>query len=210
MWNKVVRRSRKNTPMLWVVSGPSGSGKTILCRKLLRKKSLGIVRSISFTTRALKKGEKNQRDYIFITQDEFVKKIKKGELLEWQKVFGNFYGTSRKLVEGAFRKNKDVLLCIDVKGALEIKKKFAKRAVFIFIVAPSEKELIQRTKMRAREDKEEMKKRLACAKTELSYAKEYDYIVVNDDLAEAVKNLEAIIVARRMKNVLHSAGKTNR
>ncbi|MDD5355274.1 MAG: guanylate kinase [Candidatus Omnitrophica bacterium] len=208
MWNKVV--CRKKMPLLWVVSGPSGSGKTTLCMKLSRKKSLGIARSISFTTRAIKKGEKNHRDYVFISQEEFVKKIKKGELLEWQKVFGNFYGTSRKFVEEAFRKNKDVLLCIDVKGALEIKKNFAKRAVFVFIVAPSEKELIQRTKMRARENKEEMRKRLAFAKTELSYAGKYDYIIVNDVLGEAVKNLEAIIVARRMKNVLRATGKTNR
>ena len=208
MWNKVVKN--KNKPMLWVVSGPSGSGKTTLCMRLVRKKRMGIARSISFTTRPIKRGEKNHRDYVFISKKEFLNKIKRGELLEWQKVFGNFYGTSRKLVEEAFTKNKDVLLCIDVKGALEIKKMFAKRSVFIFIVAPSEKELIQRTKMRARENKQEMKKRLAFAKTELSYAKEYDYIIVNDDLDEAVKNLESIIVARRLENVLHPAGKSRR
>jgi len=202
MWNKVV--AKKNQPLLWVVSGPSGSGKTTLCMRLLGRKKIGIVRSISFTTRPVKKGEKNHRDYNFISRNEFIKKEKSGEFLEWQKVFGNFYGTSRKLVEDAFKKGKDVLLCIDVKGAIEIKKRFAKRSVFIFIVAPSEKELIQRTKMRARENKQEMKKRLAFAKTELSYAKEYDYIVVNDNLEEAVKNLESIIVARRLENVLHS------
>jgi guanylate kinase len=202
MWNKIV--SNKTKPLLWVVSGPSGSGKTTLCRELLRRKNIGIVHSVSFTTRPIKKGEKSKRDYIFISRQEFLKKIDRGELLEWQRVFGNFYGTSKKLVGQAFKKNKDVLLCIDVKGALEIKKRFSKRSVFIFIVAPSEKELIQRTKMRAREDHAEMQKRLAFVQTELSYAKEYDYIIVNDKLSQAVKNLESIIIARRLENVLRA------
>lgn len=207
MWNKIV--AKKNKPLLWVVSGPSGSGKTTLCMKLLRKKNTGIVRSVSFTTRPIKKGEKNRRDYVFISKNEFLKKIKSGELLEWQRVFGNLYGTSKKLVEGAFRKNKDVLLCIDVKGALEIKKRFSQRSIFIFVVAPSEKVLIQRTKMRAREDKKEMQERLKAAKRELACAREYDYVIVNDDLSRAVKNLEAIIISRRSENVLRSVRKSN-
>lgn len=207
MWNKIV--SKKNRPLLWVVSGPSGSGKTTLCMKLARKKNTGIVRSVSFTARPIKKGERNHRDYVFISKEEFLKKISEGEFLEWQEVFGKFYGTSKKMVEDAFRKNKDVLLCIDVKGALQIKKLFSKRAVFVFIVTPSEKELVQRAKMRARENRQEIQRRLAFAKTELAYAKEYDYIIVNDDLEEAVKNLEAIIIARRSENVLRTARKTH-
>ncbi len=137
MWNKIV--SRRTKPMLWVVTGPSGSGKTTLCMQLLRRGNTGIVRSISFTTRPIKKGEKDQRDYRFISREEFLKKINKGELLEWQEVFGNLYGTSKKLVEEAFKKGKDALLCIDVKGALEIKRRFARRAVFVFIVRPAKR-----------------------------------------------------------------------
>ena len=202
MWNRVV--SKKKKPLIWVVSGPSGSGKTTLCRKLLSKKRSNISRSISFTTRPIKKGERNHSDYIFISKEEFLRKIRKAEFIEWKEVFGNLYGTPKKLVYDLFRKNKDVLLCIDVKGALEIKKKFAKRAVFIFVVPPNERELIRRTKIRAREDRGEMQRRLACVKTELSFAREYDYIIVNDHLSESVKELGSIISAKRLENVLHT------
>ncbi|NQU18804.1 guanylate kinase [bacterium] len=202
MWNRVV--SKKKKPLIWVVSGPSGSGKTTLCRKLLSKKRLNIGRSISFTTRPIKKGERNHRDYIFISKEEFLRKIRRAEFIEWKEVFGNLYGTPKKLAYDLFRKNKDVLLCIDVKGALEIKKKFAKRAVFIFVVPPNERELIRRTKIRAREDRGEMQRRLACVKTELSFVREYDYIIVNDHLSKSVKELESIIYTKRLENVLHT------
>ena len=206
MWNRIV--SKRNKSLIWVVSGPSGSGKTTLCRKLLRKKSINIARSISFTTHSVKKGERNYRDYIFISREEFLKKVRRGKFVEWKEVFGNLYGTSKKLVNSLLKKNKDVLLCIDAKGALEIKKKFAKRAVFIFVVPPNKTVLVKRTKLRAREDKAEMKRRLARIKTELSYAKEYDYIIINDDLSEAIENLKSIIIARRLENVLHPTRKT--
>lgn len=207
MWNKVVLRKRES--LLWVVSGPSGSGKTTLCSRLLRKKNLDIVRSVSFTTRPLKKGEKNLRDYVFVSKGEFLKKIKRGELIEWQEVFGNLYGTPKKSVYELMTRNKDVILCIDVKGALEIKKKFPKKSVFIFVVPPNEKVLIERTHTRAREDKKEIQRRLAFAKTELSFAKEYNYIIVNDDLTKAIRELESIIIAKRLENVLHSVRKNH-
>lgn len=196
--------SKKRRTLLWVVSGPSGSGKTTICKRLARKKSLNIARSISYTTRAQKKGEKNQRDYIFISKGEFLKKVKRSEFLEWQEVFGSLYGTPKKHLLGLLRQNKDVLLCIDVKGALDIRKKFPQRVVFIFIVPPTRKELTLRHKLRGREDKEEMRKRLAFAKTELSFVKNYDYIIVNDDLPKAVRDIESIIVAKRLENVLYT------
>lgn len=205
MWSDIV--SKRKRALLWVVSGPSGSGKTTLCNRLLRNKKLGIVRSVSFTTRPLRKGEKNHRDYIFVSKETFLRKIKNGDFIEWKKVFNNLYGTSKKLVDGLRAKNKDVLLSIDVKGALEIKRKFPQKSVFIFVVPPNGKELAKRIKRRAREDKEEMQRRLAFAKTELSFANEYDYIIINDVLSKAVNDLETIIIARRLENVLRATRK---
>lgn len=201
MWNSIVYKRKK--PLLWVVSGPSGSGKTTLCNKLLLNKKLGIVRSVSLTTRPLRRGEKNHKDYIFVSKRAFLNKIKNREFLEWKKVFGNLYGTSKKFVSSLLTKNKDVLLCIDVKGAREIKKKFPKNSILIFIVPPNAQELARRTRQRAREDKTEMRKRLAFAKTELSFAKRYDYVIVNDNFTKALKELESIIIEKRLENVIH-------
>lgn len=206
MWNRVVSKKRKS--LIWVVSGPSGSGKTTLCNKLIRKKGIHVARSISCTTRPIKRGERNHKDYVFISKKEFVKRIKRGEFIEWKEVFGNLYGTPKKLLCDLLKKNKNVLLCIDVKGALEIKKRFSKRAVFIFVVPPNKTVLMQRAKLRAREDKAEMKRRLARVKTEFSYAKEYDYIIVNDDLSQAVRDLKSIIITKELENVLYTCRKT--
>lgn len=200
MWSKILSTKRK--PLLWIVSGPSGSGKTTLCRKLLQKKELNITRSVSFTTRPKRKGEKNNKDYIFVSRQEFLKKRDKAELIEWQEVFGNLYGTPKKLICDLLSKNRDVLLSIDVKGALQIKRKFPKQAVFIFVLPPNEKKLIQRIKLRAQDDKMQIGKRLKRAKLELSFVKEYDYIIVNDELSKAIKAVESIIIAKRSENVL--------
>jgi len=208
MWSKIV--AKKHRALLWVVSGPSGSGKTTLCQRLLRKKSLNIDRSVSFTTRPLRKGEKNSKDYFFVSKEDFLAKIKKGDFLEWKKVFSNFYGTSKKLVFDLLQRNKDVLLSIDVKGALEIQKKYPNISVLIFVLPPNEKVLAKRVKERAREDRVEIKRRLAFAKTELSFAKKYNYIVVNDNLKKAVRDLESIIITKRLENVLHTTRKSYR
>jgi guanylate kinase len=196
--------AKKNRAILWVVSGPSGSGKTTLCEKLIQQDKLNIARSISYTTRSLRKGEKNYKDYIFVARQAFRAKIEKGEFLEWKEVFGNLYGTSKRRVRSLLKQNKDVLLCIDVQGALEIKHKFPKQTVSIFVVPPNVKELKRRIKLRAREGRRELKRRLAFAKTELSFAKQYDYIIVNDDLNKALEGLESIIMAERLKNVIRT------
>ncbi len=192
---------------MWVVSGPSGSGKTTLCSKLLEK-GLGIVRSISCTTRSVRKGEKNHRDYIFISKETFLEKIKNGDFLEWKSVFGNLYGTPKSPILKALKNNKDVLLSIDVKGAMEVKKQFPRRSVFIFVLPPNEKELAKRSQKRARESKAEIRRRLVFVKSELSFAKKYDYILVNDDFSKALKNLKSIIIAKGLENDLHTARKT--
>ena len=201
MWNKVVNKARGG--VLWVVSGPSGSGKTTICQGVLRHKHLGLQRSISYTTRSRKRGERNKEDYVFISKKKFLQMRKAGRFLEWQEVFGNFYGTAKNSIERIFAKRNDVLLCIDVKGALEIKRKFPNQAVFIFIIPPDEKALKQRLHIRARDEKKEMHRRLKFAKIEISYARHYDYIVVNDKLNQAVRELESIIITKRLENVLH-------
>lgn len=198
MWSKIT--NRKNKSLLWVVSGPSGSGKTTLCGLLLKSDNLNLARSVSFTTRKPRAGEKNYKDYNFIQKSTFLDMIKKGEFLEWQEVFGNFYGTSKKLVLSYLKKNKDVILSIDVKGAMQIKKKFAKEAMFIFVLPKSEKELVRRIIKRAGEAKEEIKKRLKRVREELSFAKKYDYIIVNDKLNQAIRELESIIITKRLEN----------
>lgn len=208
MWNSLVKNSP--SPLLWVISGPSGSGKTTICKEFLRKKQSTVVRSVSFTTRARRKGEKNARDYFFVSPEEFARRLHRGEFLEWQGIFDNLYATSKRFVYDAFRSGKDVLLCIDVKGASVVRQKFSRRAVFIFIIPPSENALVQRIKKRARESSAEIKKRLQRAKTELSFAKKYDYIIVNDTIKEAVGSLRAIIKAKRLENVLHACRKTDR
>jgi guanylate kinase len=205
MWNSLV--GKKRSSVLWVVSGPSGSGKTTLCSKLLEK-GLGIVRSISCTTRSVRKGEKNHRDYIFISKETFLEKIKNGDFLEWKSVFGNLYGTPKSPILKALKNNKDVLLSIDVKGAMEVKKQFPRRSVFIFVLPPNEKELAKRSQKRARESKAEIRRRLVFVKSELSFAKKYDYILVNDDFSKALKNLKSIIIAKGLENDLHTARKT--
>lgn len=207
MWSRLVLQRRR--PLLWVVSGPSGSGKTTLCKMLLRKKYLQVVRSVSVTTRALRKGERNKKDYIFVSREDFLRRVRQDEFLEWQETFGNLYGTPKRFIEWSFRRHKDILLCIDVKGALEIKKKRSAQAVFVFVIAPSETHLMQRIKTRARESTVEIQNRLRHARVELSFAKEYDYIVVNNTVSEAVHELEAIIIAKRLENVLHPARKSN-
>ena len=126
--------------------------------------------------------------------------VSNGEFLEWQEVFGNFYGTSKKSVQSYLKKNKNVLVSIDVKGAMRIKKEFPEAAVFIFVLPRNEKELVNRIINRAGDEKEEIKKRLKRVGEELSFAKKYDYIVVNDKLNQAVRELESIIIAKRLEN----------
>ena len=207
MWDKLI--NRKKAKLLWVFSGPSGSGKTTLCQELLHKKSLRLGKSVSYTTRARKQAEVDKRDYIFISKREFLRMRQSGEFLEWQEVFGNFYGTSKKKVEAILAKGKDVVLSIDVKGALEIKRQFPGKAAFIFIIPPNEEALKRRLHIRGREGKREMQKRLKFAKIEISYAPFYDYIVVNDNLKQAAQEIESIIITKRLENVLRTVRTSN-
>lgn len=178
-----------------VISAASGSGKTTLCKRLLRE-CKNLVFSRSLTTRPARKGERNKKDYIFISKKEFMECRRAGKFLEWARVFGNYYGTPEEFVEKKLREGKDVVLVIDVQGAFQVK---AKRpdAVLIFILPPSLGEIRNRLIERKTDRPAQIKLRLKVAAREIARAKEYDYVVVNDDLDAAVARLKEIINKRR-------------
>ncbi len=179
---------------IFIISGPSGSGKTTLHHRLLlnRRFKGKLVKSLSATTRPRRLQEKNGRDYLFLKPEDFQKKIKAGYFLEWQKVFENYYGTPKAAVEKLLSRGKNVLLCIDVKGAQVVYRQFP-QAVRIFIKAPTMAVLKVRLKKRGTENTKDLQYRLSVAKKEMRHAGRYGYIIVNDHLAHAVKRLESII-----------------
>lgn len=193
--------SNKNRKgIIFIVSGPSGSGKTTLCKKLLAKKSIKatLAKTVSLTTRPQRLGERRNKDYRFVGEKEFLAKKTRGQLLESQKVFGFFYGTPKDFVDKNLKRGIDVLLCIDVKGAGAVKR-IRPSACRIFIMPPSIATLRQRLKKRSTESKTNMQKRLKIAKWEMGFAKQYDYIIINDNLREALSQLEATIITERIR-----------
>ena len=180
-----------------VLSSPSGAGKTSISKQLLQKdKKISL--SISCTTRPKRKGEINKKDYIFTSEEDFIKQIKKGKFLEHASVFGYRYGTLQQTVNNFFKKKKDVLFDIDWQGYQQLKQS-GLEVVGIFILPPNKRELIRRLKNRGRDTPEEMKKRMSLAQDEISHFPEYDYVVVNNDLDTCVSKIQNIIVAERLK-----------
>jgi len=180
-----------------VLSSPSGAGKTSISKKLLQKdKKISL--SISCTTRPKRKGEINKKDYIFTSEEDFVKQIKNGQFLEHASVFGYRYGTLQQTVSNFFKKKKDVLFDIDWQGYQQLKQT-GLEVVGIFILPPNKRELIRRLKNRGRDTPEEMKKRMSLAQDEISHFPEYDYVVVNNDLDTCVSKIQNIIIAERLK-----------
>lgn len=184
--------------LLLVISGPSGVGKTTIVREVERR--LGGSFSVSATTRAQSPGETHGRDYLFLSEDEFQQMIDAGEFLEFAQVFGrNWYGTPCEPVKQRLAKGEMVILDIDVQGAKQVKERLPE-AYAIFILPPSEDELLRRLQARARDDEEAMQRRFAEAKQEIAFAHGsgcYDAFVVNDDLDEAINKTCALIEARR-------------
>ncbi|CUU09507.1 guanylate kinase [Candidatus Kryptobacter tengchongensis] len=177
---------------LIVVSAPSGSGKTTIAKKIIEKFPF-VKFSVSATTRPKRDGEVDGRDYFFVTREEFEKKIQNGELLEWEEIYGNYYGTLKSVVEDAL-KNGDVLLFdVDVNGAISIKRKFPDDSVLIFIKPPNMETLKERLRRRRTESEEQLKKRLERVPMELEKAIYFDYIFVNDKLEDTVKSVERAI-----------------
>ena len=180
-----------------VLSSPSGAGKTSISKKLLQK-DRKLALSISCTTRPRRKGELNNKDYIFISEEDFKKQIKKDKFLEQALVFGYRYGTLAQTVSNYFLKKKDVLFDIDWQGFQQLKQS-GMNVVGIFILPPNKKELIRRLKKRGRDTSEEMEKRMSLAQDEISHFPEYDYVVINNDLDLCVSQIQNIINAERLK-----------
>lgn len=180
-----------------ILSSPSGAGKTSVSRKLLLNDK-GIQLSISCTTRPKRKGEVNLRDYIFLKNKEFEKKILNKEFLEYANVFGYKYGTLLLTVKKIFKNKKDVLFDIDWQGYQQLKQSNLD-TIGIFILPPTKKELIKRLKKRGRDSSQEMKKRMELVSDEISHFPEYDYIIINDTLDVTVDQIEKIISSERLK-----------
>ncbi len=183
--------------LLIVLSGPSGAGKGTLCLELLRQQS-AIQYSVSATTRAPRPGEVDGVSYFFRTPEEFETMIENQELLEWAEFCGNYYGTPHFAVEQYIQAGKDVILEIEIQGALQVKERFP-QGVFIFIVPPSIDVLSERIHKRATESEEVIQKRLAKAVHEMEYLTEYDYVVVNDKILAGVDKLRSILVAEKCR-----------
>ncbi len=184
-------------PQVLIVSGPSGSGKSTLVQKILELP--GTMFSISCTTRRPRPTENSGKWYDFISEAEFDRMAKLGEFLEYAQVFGkHWYGTPLKWLDEARRKGCDLVLEIDVQGAEQVKKKLPE-AVAIFIVPPSREELEQRIRARGQDSEEEIARRLERARQEMQRYHDYDYIVVNDDLERAGREVQAIAAAARCR-----------
>jgi len=183
--------------LLIVVSGPSGTGKGTLL-KLLGETTDNIRYSVSATTRRPREGETDGENYFFKTIDVFKSMIANDELIEWVEYCDNFYGTPRKHIEDSVKQGYNIILEIEVNGALNIKNKYP-NCVSIFILPPSFDELKKRITGRGTEDIDVIEKRLAKAKKEMTYADKYDYIIVNDNLTDAVKDLNSVLNAERLQ-----------
>ena len=171
---------------LIIFSAPSGAGKTTIVKQVL-KSGFPFEFSVSATSRAPRKGETEGRDYYFLSPEDFRKKIDEGAFLEWEEVYPNqYYGTLSSEVERITDKGNNVLFDVDVVGGLNIKKKFGDSALALFIMPPSLKELEKRLRNRNTENSESLEKRLAKAEKELSFAPQFDKVVVNDNLEKAV------------------------
>ena len=187
----------KNTGKLFVLSGPSGAGKGTICKRLLEETDK-LDLSISMTTRKPRVGEIEGVSYFFTEKEIFDEHIRDGNLLEYATVYGNYYGTPRKPVLDKLAAGIDVILEIDMQGALKVKESYPE-GIFIFILPPSMAELRKRLTGRGTETEEAVELRLGAALRELSYIDKYDYCVVNGVLEEAVARVKAIVVAEHSK-----------
>ena len=185
----------KKKGLLLIMSGPSGVGKGTVREMLMEDKSLNLFYSVSMTTRNMRPGEVNGREYYFVTREEFMENVARDNLLEWAEYVGNCYGTPRDKVEAMRNEGKNVLLEIDVKGATNVFSKVPD-AISIFIAPPSVEELGNRLRGRGTESEEVIANRVARAAKELEYKDLYKYVVINDKLEDCVDEIRQIIKAK--------------
>src|SRR5215472_15998721 len=186
--------------LMLVLSSPSGAGKTSISRELLRQDT-NLVMSVSATTRPMRPGEVEGRDYYFMPPEAFDGMVTRGEFLEHATVFSHRYGTPRAPVETALASGRDVLFDIDWQGTQQIRETARADLVSVFILPPSTKELERRLTTRAQDPPAVVAQRMAKASDEMSHYFEYDYIVINHDLADSVAEVQAILTAERLRRI---------
>jgi guanylate kinase len=183
--------------LLVVISGPSGAGKGTLCKEILQNNDK-IAMSVSCTTRVPRVNEIEGENYYFVNKDRFHQMISEDAFLEYAEVYGNFYGTPYSGIEKKLEEGYDVILEIDIQGALKVKDRYPE-GLFIFILPPSMEELKNRIKKRGSETEESFLKRFKSAFKEINYASRYNYAVINDEIDDAVRKLECIIIAEKCR-----------
>jgi guanylate kinase len=181
-----------NRGRLIVISAPSGCGKTTIAKAILAKHP-EMLFSVSATTRPMRNGEVNGKDYFFLTKQEFEARIKDGGLVEWEEIYGNYYGTLKSEIHNALDNGCSMMFDVDVKGALSIRRNFPKDSVLVFIEPPGMEVLIERLKNRKTENAETLKRRLDRVPMELDQGAQFDFKVVNDDLDTAIAQVDEIV-----------------
>ena len=191
---------KKNKGLMLVLSSPSGAGKSSICKALLSLDN-NLTLSISTTTREKRSNENEGNDYHFVTEKRFIKLLKQKYFVEHAKVFGNYYGTERLLVEQTISKGKDILFDIDWQGAQQLRAEMGGDVVSVFILPPSKDELEKRLRKRDQDSISVVKKRMSEASSEITHWAEYDYVVINYDLDKSVTSVLDILKAERMKRI---------
>lgn len=188
----------KEKGLLFVLSGPSGVGKGTVRKAIMQANNLNLNYSVSVTTRKPRENEVDGVDYFFISRQQFQNMIANDELIEWAEYVGNYYGTPVKYVNDMLYQGKDVLLEIEVQGAMQVKQRFPE-AIFIFLVPPSLSELQNRIKGRGTETNDSIHSRMAVAKDEIELMDQYDYVVQNDQVEKACERVRAIVIAEHLR-----------
>lgn len=182
---------------LFIVSAPSGAGKTSLVNALLSR-NCGIDLSVSYTSRAPRPGETDGKDYHFVSRETFLSMAKHGDFLESAEVYGNLYGTSQSWIAAEIAAGRDILLEIDWQGAAQVRSKFPD-CIGIFILPPSFQALESRLKGRAQDSAEVIARRIGAAREDIAHVAEFDYVIINDKLDEALQQFEAVVVAAGLR-----------
>ncbi len=182
---------------LFILSAPSGTGKTSLI-KALSQTDIDLSLSVSYTSRSMRLGEVEGRDYYFVERKIFEQMLEHGEFLESAEVYGNLYGTSQKWINKAIDSGQDILLEIDTQGVQQVRRFFS-NAVSIFVLPPSIKVLETRLRNRNQDCEEAIARRMAAARQEISHVREYDYVIINENLDKALRELVCVVQAERLR-----------